>query len=184
MKMISLGVHMAYSLKQMGFTDVTIVERSNRIGGKGEHVEFRDIKHALTIIAWTSEYADTLVPLLTEYGFLNNGSNNIKGKSSLFPGTDDSVAPISSSEYLVGYVMQTYGLSDPNQALARIVQDISKYDDIHRELFGVYPFGIPRRPDTDTLQQITGTVVDFLTEHDLLSLVPLFQNAFHTTGFG
>ena len=175
---------MAYSLKQMGFTDITILERSNRIGGKGEHVEFRDIKHPLTILAWTSEYADTLVPLLTEFGFLDNGASNIKDKAHMFPENNDSEAPISSNAYAVGYVMETFGLSDPNQALAKLVQDISRYDDIHRELFGVYPYGLPRRPDNNTLQNVTGSLLDFLTANDLLSLVPLFQSAFHTTGFG
>ena len=35
------GVHMAYLLKQNGLNDITLLERSNRIGGKGEHFNYR-----------------------------------------------------------------------------------------------------------------------------------------------
>ena len=70
------GVHMAYLLKQKGFKDVTILEKSNRIGGKGEHFQYRNFKHPLSIVLWTSDYKDTLVPLLEKFGFLKNGSNS------------------------------------------------------------------------------------------------------------
>ena len=73
------GVHMAYELKQKGFTDVTILERSNRIGGKGEHFQYRGFKHPMSIVLWTSDYKQTLIPLLKKYGFLENGANSGSG---------------------------------------------------------------------------------------------------------
>ena len=136
------GVHMAYSLKKMGFTNVTLLERSDRIGGKGEHVEYRDMLHPLTILLWTSEYNDTLVPLLEEFGLLDFGSTNIKDKGYLWTGSNDSSQLLSSSQYVLGYAMQAFDIADPNLASARVLQDISKYDDIHRDLFGVYPYGV------------------------------------------
>ena len=178
------GVHMAYSLKKMGFTDVTLLERSDRIGGKGEHVEYRDMLHPLTILLWASDYNDTLVPLLEEFGLLDFGSTDVKDKGYLWTGSNDSSPLLSATQYVVGYAMQTLSISDPNLAMARVVQDISKYDDIHRDFFGVYPYGLPQPPSDNVLEQISGSILDFLTNNDLVSLVPLFQNSFHTNGFG
>ena len=136
------GVHMAYSMKKMGFTDVTLLERSDRIGGKGEHVEYRDMKHPLTIVLWASDYEDTLEPLLGEFGFMTNGYTDIKDNGFLWNGTDNSAKLLSPIQYVVRYVMQTFSITDPDVALAKLLQDLSAYDDIHRDLFGVFPYGV------------------------------------------
>ena len=65
---------MAYSLKKLGFTDVTILERTNRIGRKAEHFQYRGTKHPLSVVFWTNDYRNTLVPLLEEFGLLKDGS--------------------------------------------------------------------------------------------------------------
>ena len=83
---------MAYSLKQKGFTDVTILERTNRIGGKGEHFQYRGMKHPMSIQLWTTEYKDTLVPLLEKFGFLKNGANSGYDRSAYWITNDRSVS--------------------------------------------------------------------------------------------
>ncbi len=35
------GVNMAYLLKQNGYTDVTVYEKTDRVGGKSEDVSYR-----------------------------------------------------------------------------------------------------------------------------------------------
>ena len=67
---------MAYSLKMKGFKDVTILERSDRIGGKGENFQYRSIHHFLSLAFWTSDYKDDLVPLLKKFDFLDFGAND------------------------------------------------------------------------------------------------------------
>jgi hypothetical protein len=62
------GVHMAYHLKQKGFTNVTILEKSNRVGGKVDHMDLRGTR--MTWHLWNSRhYNKTLVPLLDKFGF-------------------------------------------------------------------------------------------------------------------
>ena len=48
---------MAHRLKEKGFTDVTILEKSNRVGGKAESFEYREFK--------------VLVPYIVDYVFLD-----------------------------------------------------------------------------------------------------------------
>ena len=67
------GVHMAYLLKKDGYTDVTILEKSRRIGGKADFVEARHTKNPVSATFWyPSSYKDTLIPLLDEFGFLED----------------------------------------------------------------------------------------------------------------
>ena len=66
------GVHMAYLLKQKGFSDVTIIERSNRIGGKANFLQVRGTKQQVSVALWSNDYNDTLVPLLKKFRFLDN----------------------------------------------------------------------------------------------------------------
>lgn len=40
------GIHMALELKRAGFKDVTILEKSNRIGGRIQDVVFRNVTHS------------------------------------------------------------------------------------------------------------------------------------------
>ena len=64
------GVHMAFLLKEKGFLDVTIIEKSNRIGGKADFLPVRGTKQETGVVAlWNNDFNDTLVPLLEKFGF-------------------------------------------------------------------------------------------------------------------
>ena len=80
--------------------------------------------------------------------------------------------------------MKNLNVSDPNQALLRMVGDAHKYTKIHKTLFGDYEFGIMRRPNPATWKYLSGTIFQFLQRNNLLSLIPLFQGIFHSTGYG
>ena len=65
---------MAYLLKQKGFTDVTILEKSNRVGGMVEHVDLRGTR--ITFHIWNDRYYQkTLIPLLKKFGFASDFVN-------------------------------------------------------------------------------------------------------------
>ena len=51
------GTHMAWQLKQAGFSDVTILEKSDRIGGKSEVYKYRGIPQFVTTILLQPIYA-------------------------------------------------------------------------------------------------------------------------------
>ena len=174
---------MAYSLKKLGFTDVTILERSNRIGGKGEHFQYRGIKHPLSIIIWTSDYKDTLVPLLTHFGFLKNGSNGVDWLT--FWLTNDRSLPIlEATQYAISWVMKNLNITTVNEAQLKVLQDLNRYTDIYKDLFGTFQYGLMRKPDYQMMQHLNGTIFQFLQRNNLLALIPLFKNIFHTTGYG
>ena len=59
---------MAYGLKEKGFTNVTILEKSNRVGGKAETFTYRDTTIPLAVLLYTSVYNETLLPLLRKFG--------------------------------------------------------------------------------------------------------------------
>ncbi len=50
---------MAYMLKINGFDDVTILEKSNRIGGKATSVNYNGTVHQLSTMAFTRDYRVT-----------------------------------------------------------------------------------------------------------------------------
>jgi NADPH-dependent glutamate synthase beta subunit-like oxidoreductase len=68
------GVHMAYELKKLGYEDVTILEKNDYIGGKSINLEYRGIKQGITSQLITTEYEDTLIPLLEKFGLLDGNS--------------------------------------------------------------------------------------------------------------
>ena len=84
------GVHMAYLLKQKGFTNVTILEKSNRVGGMVEHVDLRGTR--MTFHIWNDRYYQkTLIPLLNKFGFAPDFVNVTRGDTVFWPTNDASV---------------------------------------------------------------------------------------------
>ena len=41
------GIHMALKLKKYGYSDVTVLEKSGRVGGKSFDVSYRGVKYSL-----------------------------------------------------------------------------------------------------------------------------------------
>ena len=121
---------MAYSLKKLGFTDVTILERTNRIGRKAEHFQYRGTKHPLSVVFWTNDYRHTLVPLLEEFGLLKDGSKGGDGRTSFWLTNDRSVPLLETTEYIASWIMNYLNVSDPNQAILRMIGDADKYTNI------------------------------------------------------
>lgn len=63
---------MAWSLREMGYSDVTILEKSNRIGGRSVTYKARGFDQVLTTGWWDDEYDHTLVPLFERFGMLDS----------------------------------------------------------------------------------------------------------------
>ena len=116
---------MAYELKQRGYTDVTILERSNRVGGKAETFSYRNTEHSLSVVFWTREYENTLVPLLEKYGL---DDFIIPTPFAFWPLNNDSIPFIDLTEPL------------PLPQLTAILTALDKYVDLHHDLFGIYNY--------------------------------------------
>ena len=59
---------MALKLKKLGHIDVTIFEKSGRVGGKSLDINFRGSVYPLGTIFLDPNYFDNVVPLAREYG--------------------------------------------------------------------------------------------------------------------
>ena len=121
---------MAYELKQKGYTDVTILERSNRVGGKAETFFYRQGEMPLAVVLWTSEYADTLVPLLEKFGVIEDYDRDV------------ITHPASQN--------RCWLLNDPSspafnptdvvtiEGLVTTLEAVDHYVDLHQEYLGIY----------------------------------------------
>ncbi len=47
---------MAYLLKKRGFTDVTLLEKTNRVSGKATKLYFDGTTQQLSTVFWTNDY--------------------------------------------------------------------------------------------------------------------------------
>ena len=106
---------MAYELKQRGYTDVTILERSNRVGGKAETFFYRNSEHSLSVVFWNREYENTLIPLLEKYG-LKGDSVAAQELIALWPRNSPEIPAIVSGETTL-----------PPAQLAAILQALNAY---------------------------------------------------------
>ena len=61
------GIHMALSLKDKGYKDITIFEKTNRVGGKIKDVKFDGYYQWQGAIFLTADYFDNIVALAQRY---------------------------------------------------------------------------------------------------------------------
>ena len=177
------GVHMAYSLKNMGFKDIKILEKTNRISGKTYQMNYRGIHNTMSTLWWTGDYETTLVPLLNKYGFLKNGMGG-KVNFSYWIENDPSIPALEAGQYLAGSVMKLLNINDPGQAYGKLLSDLDKYIDLHQEYFGNYEFGLMRRPEDEVMKKLDGSFYHFLLNNNLASLIPLLASILSNNGYG
>lgn len=123
------GVHMAYQLKQKGYTNVTILERSNRVGGKAETFFYRKAEMPMAVVLWTADYEKTLVPLLEKYGLKEEDDSNVMLPAEQFvywPTNSDAHPAFTPSS-----------VATPATTLATM-QAFNAYTDLHQEYLGIY----------------------------------------------
>ena len=91
---------MSYRLKEKGFTNVTILEKSNRVGGKAETFTYRDTTIPLAVLLYTSVYSETLIPLLKNFKFPLQDDAYIAAFASIWQVNNDSIPAANSSTSL------------------------------------------------------------------------------------
>ena len=117
---------MSYGLKLKGFTDVTILEKSNRIGGKAELFTYRDTKTPLAAISYTSVYNETLLPLLRHFGFALNDSGFNANYTTFWPVNNDSIPATNFSS----------GSPPTPPEIEQIKEALYKYEELFLQFFG------------------------------------------------
>ena len=59
---------MALRLKKLGYNNVTIFEKTNRVGGKSYNINYRGVAQPLGTLFVVADYFDTVIPLARQYG--------------------------------------------------------------------------------------------------------------------
>ena len=118
---------MSYRLKKKGFTNVTILEKSNRIGGKAETFTYRDTTIPLAVVFYTSIYNETLLPLLRHFGMKKPNDDVFTGNyTSFWPVNNDSKP---ASNFPSG--------SPPTiQQVEQVMIAFLKYEELFSQFFG------------------------------------------------
>jgi len=177
------GVHMAYLLKQKGFTNVTILEKSNRVGGLVGHVDLRGTR--MTYHIWNDRfYQKTLVPLLDKFGFGPDIVNTTRDHTLFWPTNDANIPGMWSGQFVIASVMQEYQISDPSLAYQLILKQFAEYTNIYIKIFGKPETTFMRRPDPLYMTLLSGTIMDFVERFSLQALKSFFRNFFHINGYG
>jgi len=198
------GLLFAARLKGMGYTNVDILETTDRFGGKTHTiVEDRpcppgtDLKTVCEL--GTCYLSPAYVPMVKDLQRFLGGNQQIdftKGDKDFrsivtagefSPGFN--VKPIIPyAEYVVLKAEDLAGWEDSwlNQVLIKtgIAWDLAKYSLIHLEYMG---FWLPMPPQApEAFQQALGTqtFMEFLEAHDLLSLVSILQYGYEVQGYG
>ena len=167
------GIHMAYELKERGYNNVTILEKSPRVGGNAETFYYRQSEIPLSVVLWGPDYQHTLVPLLKKYDLLKDDFCP-EPQMYTWPANNESLPAFNTHDHQFKYKEST-------------MEALTNYADLHQELFGNYDnaFGLMQRPDQLTLAKIgPGSFYDFLKANDLLALEFVSKLFLTASGYG
>ena len=134
------GIHMALMLKEKGFTNVLILERTDDLGGKSKTIRYRGAPQELGTVYLTPDY-DDIIALLNKYV-----PNDLVDLVSASIWMDGLPGPITYKEYVAGFLMRLLGTNNQTFAAQTIFADICRYNALHHLLFGTYDQEIMPEP--------------------------------------
>jgi hypothetical protein len=182
---------MASSLKKKGYTNIKILEKTDRVGGKSYTVHRDGVPHEMGTCYLHNEY-DSIRALISEYTMdqeevVAEGraifSNRVTGKPHV---------ALDLTEWLFGYVAWDVKRSGhwlrylPEKArLVKMVADVNKYIGLHDELFGsILNKAMPPRLSRQKMAQIDMTFGEFLHKHGMTTLLGLLELSQSAQGYG
>ncbi|CAK4070717.1 unnamed protein product [Aphanomyces euteiches] len=176
------GVHYASVLALKGFTNIRILEAGTEVGGKSmAYTDEQGLRHDLGTC-----YAHTLYQpvfdLLSRYDpgnvplpfFPTN-----KGQTWVLR---DGVPTTDYNSFNVQVVMVNGKLATPQAAAEALAAAITRYIQIHNSIFGVYPYGLPPKPNDWSLVRMSAW--EFLVRNDLTVLAGPLSYTLGQQGYG
>ena len=134
------GIHMATLLKEIGFKDITVFERSCRIGGKSYTINYRGAPQEMGAVYVTPDFEDNVIKLIKKY---TNDTLIDEPSGSYF--SRIAPGPIPFRNWLAAKAMQTFRTNNTKLAVAKLFKDIIRYESVRicisRKAFSLY-FGI------------------------------------------
>lgn len=92
------GIHMAYLLKKKGFTNVEVLENSDRIGGKSNTIMHCSVPQEMGICYLSPDYEKNIIELVNK--FVSGDLIDLVSATHLI---DNSTNFLSVEEYAMGY---------------------------------------------------------------------------------
>ena len=190
------GVHMASRMKQLGYTNIRVLERTDRVGGKsltlyrnytGECIQQKD--HMGKV--------DTSSCVAHEMGtcFLHNGYHTIRdlvdeynlswvvapeGRAMFSHYAKDQWHSQSMHDFVSASIMDGikqkkisvpfWALTEELKVSVALVEAVAKYNALHKEIVGEVEFSMPSRLPQESLERINMTFLEFLEGNDLHAL--------------
>lgn len=177
------GIHMAQSLKNKGYKKLTIYEKTNRVGGKSYDINYHGVAQPQGTVFLTPSYFDTVVPLAKQYGV----GDLMESPAPNFWMTNSSLDPrnkLTGPEFIFGSVQQITKEKSLQKNVALLLDGITRYLQLYKDLFGSFQGALMRRPSSDVLHRISGTFLEFLEREDLLVVAPVVSLTITSFGYG
>ena len=204
------GVHMASRLKQLGYTKTTILERSDRVGGKsltlylnetGECTQQKDptgkvdtascVAHDMGTCFLHNGY-HTIRDLMDEYGLTTVVAP--EGRAMFSHYAKDFLSSQSMQEFVTSSIMDGvrkgkikvpwFAFSEKLKVLGALITAVKQYNKLHASLLGEVEFSMPSRPTQSVLKQLNKTFKEFLEDNNLHALSGFLMFAHAAQGYG
>ena len=148
------GIHMALALKQRGFKDVTILEKTNFVGGKSWTIDHRGSANEMGTVYLQPDYNETVIPLVKKYLsaedlvnlppasiWFNKNKGDSADNETLF-----KAQALEFSQYIFKFGAQRLKTTDKRVIGKAYFDAINKYIFEHKRIFGDYEGEIMPEP--------------------------------------
>lgn len=175
------GIHMALLLKKAGFTNIDIIEKEDRIGGKVLSMTDDDgTVQELGACCIGPGYENNVIDIINRYAPPNSLVPRKFGSVWL----DGADTAIPYGQYAANEIKKHFGITDDKLVGQKLTELIFRYSKLHEQLFGSYNFELMPRPTTNVLKQLDCSYMEFLKKHDLDALQPLLLLTSTLQGYG
>lgn len=200
------GLHMAHVLRnKLGIKDITILERSKRFGGKTVTIDSQthpgEVVHELgtcylhpayfAVRAYMQELKQmmrAMGPGHTPEGFAEEVdpiTYDIESLGKENCTLEDWVMSNLKAQKAKWSIMSFFRIVLPKAETAlELYHAKTKYNRLHREIFGVYDFSMPPRLSKENMAKIDMSFGQFLATHGLTALNPILAYGNTAQGYG
>jgi hypothetical protein len=184
------GVHMASQLKKRGYSNVTVLEKTGRVGGKAYSHMIDGIPHELGTCFLHNGY-HRIKDLVKEYGLRNDIAP--MGRAVFLDEAAGEAASLEFDEFVDGVVYHDWQgrhlrwkWLPESLVKTTLLKAIWDYDRLYIRLFGTsqLPYAMPLRLSDQVLEEIDMTFLELLQQNGLEALVGLLKIAQAAQGYG
>lgn len=165
------GVHMATELRKRGFDNITIFEKTDRIGGKTRSIVRNNVYHEMGTTGFSITDESGLKPLIED----------------LFSDIEEScyeadIRTLRKHSFIVGKTKPTK-FKTAQKSYNLFLQRKRFYKIYHRLVAKGFPYEIDEN-DEETISEISATMLEFMTKYNLLFLHKNLKKGFAAYGYG